>query len=214
MHIYICTSAVTTTTISSVCPKCGIIVKSGKISCCGDSGSWFGKCGSAGNAKLDHTWYEGIQACKTLRQSEAATDRQSNAAQQRKFSNGLDMANSKADITPANTFTSMLISTSSIIAVKASINKSTATLDTTIITLTRITTFNTSTNVPMTSPAHTRPMATTVTVTTGITTIVTTTTATYTTATMTVIISRAAKETAITADWISQGVCYTRAVPL
>ena len=52
-----------TTTTDSVCPKCGIIAKSGKISCCGHRGSWFGKCGSARNDKFDHTWYEGIEAC-------------------------------------------------------------------------------------------------------------------------------------------------------
>ena len=59
------------TTISSVCPKCGMIAKSGKISCCGRGGSWFRHCGSSGNAKLDHTWYEGIQACKSRSQSKA-----------------------------------------------------------------------------------------------------------------------------------------------
>merc|ERR1712037_381513 len=55
--------------MSSVCPKCGIIAKSGKTSCCGHSGSWFGNCGSVDNVKLDHTWYEGIQACNTWVQS-------------------------------------------------------------------------------------------------------------------------------------------------
>merc|ERR1712032_355120 len=50
--------------IGSACPKCGNMEKSGKISCCGRGGSWFRNCGSASNAKLDHTWYEGIQACK------------------------------------------------------------------------------------------------------------------------------------------------------
>ena len=78
-HIYY-PPAATTTTISSVCAKCVIIAKSGEISCCGHSGSWFGKCGRAGNAKLDHTWYEGIQACKkTLTQSKASIGRQSTA---------------------------------------------------------------------------------------------------------------------------------------
>merc|ERR1712032_998978 len=72
----------TTTTISSVCHKCSIIAKSGKVSCCGRSGSWFRTCGSAGNAKLDHTWYEGIQACKTRPQSKAAIGHQSNADQE------------------------------------------------------------------------------------------------------------------------------------
>jgi len=54
----------TTTIISSECPKCGNMEKSGKISCCGRGGSWFGNCASAGNTKLDHTWHEGVQACK------------------------------------------------------------------------------------------------------------------------------------------------------
>ena len=48
----------------SVCHKCGIIGKSGQMSCCGDGGSWFENCGGSGNAKVGHTWSEGIQACK------------------------------------------------------------------------------------------------------------------------------------------------------
>ena len=119
-----------TTTISSACPKCGTIAKSGKISCCGRGGSWFGNCGSNGNAKLDHTWYEGIQACKTLSQSTTAIGRQSNAAQQRNSSNGPGMAKSKAVITPANAFlststntsTSILVRTPCIIPVGVSMN--------------------------------------------------------------------------------------------
>ena len=54
----------TAATVSSVCLDCGTIQKSGKMSCCGRGGSWFGKCGSAENANLSHTWYEGIRACK------------------------------------------------------------------------------------------------------------------------------------------------------
>ena len=57
---------VVTTVISPVCRTCGIIKKSGSISCCGNGGSWFGNCGSAANANLGHTWYEGIRACKAL----------------------------------------------------------------------------------------------------------------------------------------------------
>ena len=53
-----------TTAIGSVCRKCGTIKKSGKKSCCGRGGAWFKNCGRAGNTKLEHTWYEGIQACK------------------------------------------------------------------------------------------------------------------------------------------------------
>merc|ERR1719305_1436371 len=55
----------TTTITVPVCPRCGTIVKSDKISCCGRGGSWFKNCGGIGNIKLHHTWYEGIQACKT-----------------------------------------------------------------------------------------------------------------------------------------------------
>ena len=57
--------AVTTTPISALCPKCGFISQSGKSTCCGRGGSWFGNCGgSAGNVRLGHTWSEGVQACK------------------------------------------------------------------------------------------------------------------------------------------------------
>ena len=52
------------TTISSECPRCGTIAKSGKTSCCGRGGDWFKNCGGVGNTKLHHTWYEGVQACK------------------------------------------------------------------------------------------------------------------------------------------------------
>merc|ERR1712203_897227 len=67
----------TTTTITSVCPKCGTIAKSGKSSCCGRGGSWFKNCGSAGNTKLEHTWHEGMHACTARRQSGMAVGQQS-----------------------------------------------------------------------------------------------------------------------------------------
>ena len=56
--------AFTTTPIGLVCPECGTIKKSGKLSCCGRGGSWYGNCGSAGNMNLGHTWQEGIRVCK------------------------------------------------------------------------------------------------------------------------------------------------------
>ena len=59
------TPAITTAYISPVCPKCGTTGKSGKLSCCGRGGSWFGNCGNAENTKFGHTWYEGIQSCKS-----------------------------------------------------------------------------------------------------------------------------------------------------
>ena len=137
-----------TTTTSSVCPKCGIVAKSGKSSCCGHGGFWFGHCGSAGNAKPDHTWYEGIQACETLMHSKAIIDRQPNAAQQRNSSNGSGVANSKEIITPANTFTfassaPILVREPSIVSVIASIKKSA-----------HMSTLSTSTNVLTIALAH------------------------------------------------------------
>ena len=51
---------------SSVCTKCGTSKKSGKRSCCAHGGAWFENCGDAGNTKFDHTWTEGIRACKDL----------------------------------------------------------------------------------------------------------------------------------------------------
>ena len=46
------------------CPKCGTIKNSGQRSCCVRGGTWFKKCGNPGEAKFDHTWFDGIQACK------------------------------------------------------------------------------------------------------------------------------------------------------
>ena len=50
--------------MSSWCRKCGIMKKSGRSSCCGRGGSWFSKCGGAHNPNFEHTWFEGIRACK------------------------------------------------------------------------------------------------------------------------------------------------------
>ena len=66
---------VTTTSISPVCPACGIIRKSGKLSCCAHGGSWFGNCGNAENANFAHTWYDGIASCKA-RQFQVAVGEQ------------------------------------------------------------------------------------------------------------------------------------------
>ena len=101
VHIY--TPAATTTTIISACSKCVRVKKSGKISCCGRGGSWFGNCGSAGNTKLHHTWYEGIQACKTRSQFKITIGQQSNAVPRLKAYNGAGVANSTV-IMHAKTF--------------------------------------------------------------------------------------------------------------
>ena len=46
------------------CPTCGTIMKTGQRSCCAPGGSWFNNCGGAGNSNFDHTWVEGISACR------------------------------------------------------------------------------------------------------------------------------------------------------
>ena len=55
----------TAKTVSVVCPKCGILKKSGKLNCCARGGAWFKNCGDVGHSNFDHTWAEGIQACKS-----------------------------------------------------------------------------------------------------------------------------------------------------
>ena len=91
------TPLATVTTISLACPKCGIIKQSGKISCCGRGGSWFGKCGSVGDTNIDHTWHEGLQACKGRTRFGHKVQK---AQEQRNGSaNGDSSANAKAVIT-------------------------------------------------------------------------------------------------------------------
>merc|ERR1719182_1195250 len=59
-------STVSTKTIpSTTCPMCGTNAKSGKRSCCIRGGAWFKKCGSTGDTKFEHTWVDGVQACKS-----------------------------------------------------------------------------------------------------------------------------------------------------
>ena len=73
------TSAATTAPISPACLECGTIKKSGKISCCGHGGSWYGNCGSVDNTNLGHTWQKGILVCKT-RQSQTVKGHQLHAS--------------------------------------------------------------------------------------------------------------------------------------
>ena len=57
---------------SNRCLKCGTAKKSGDRSCCARGGAWFKRCGDAGNEQFDHTWAEGIQACKDALTSTSA----------------------------------------------------------------------------------------------------------------------------------------------
>ena len=61
----------TRTIVSSICPKCGEMKKSGRGSCCARGGAWFKNCGDAGDTQFDHSWSEGIQACENFVSSTA-----------------------------------------------------------------------------------------------------------------------------------------------
>ena len=143
----------TTTTISSVCPRCGTIGKSGKSSCCGRGGSWFRNCGSVGNTKLRHTWYEGIQACIARTRSKTVIARQKGIGS----SHGDDMANNKVVIaTTIKTFAVTSVNTSTPKSDSTSIITSAYTPDNAPITTPFHTLMaNISTNVLMTSSTHT-----------------------------------------------------------
>ena len=176
-HIYMWETAVETlVTVQSVCHKCGTIEKSGRNSCCGRGGSWFKNCRSAGDAKLRHTWYEGIQVCSTRSQSKRARGRQSNPAQRFNSSGGVATRNSKAVMTTAQAFvftpvnTSILMPGRSIESVSTSTKKSTDTPDDTPtehytittnlreITMAPTTTISLSVNTPMTRTSTIAPL--------------------------------------------------------
>ena len=61
----ICTSTMTYVSVGSSdeCAECATN-KVGKLSCCARGGAWFKKCGDFVDTQFDHTWAEGIQACK------------------------------------------------------------------------------------------------------------------------------------------------------
>ena len=140
MHINPPADTSTTLTVSE-CPRCGAIAKSGKTSCCGRGGSWFKNCGGVGSTKFQHTWYEGIQACKARSQSKTVIGQQLNGAQQKEIdsSRGVGMENYKSLISTTNTF------------VFTSVNTSTSTSDTTSIA----TSTYTSVKVSITTSTHT-----------------------------------------------------------
>ena len=100
------TPLATTRTVSLVCPKCGIIKKSGKKSCCGRDGSWFGKCGAAGKAKLPYKWSDGLLACEARSQFNKFIGEQVHGAQSQSnhHSDDTGSAHSKAVIAAPNTF--------------------------------------------------------------------------------------------------------------
>ena len=91
-------------TIGLVCLQCGTIKRSGKLSCCGRGGSWFGNCGAAGTAKLRYKWSDGIQACKAQSQSKVVIGQELHGAQDEggRSSDDTDESQSRASIAAPN----------------------------------------------------------------------------------------------------------------
>lgn len=44
------------------CRKCGLD-RNSQFSCCGEGGSWAGKCGFPGDINFKHTWGDGLVVC-------------------------------------------------------------------------------------------------------------------------------------------------------
>ena len=109
--------------------------KSGKISCCGRGGSWFGNCRSEPDVRVGHTWHEGLQACKARAQSKTVIEQQLNGARQHEkgLFNGTGNAHSKTAITAVKPlgFTSAPIADASLIIASAQSPFNTATTLTT-----------------------------------------------------------------------------------
>ena len=108
-------AAITTTLISSACSECGIIKKSGKVSCCASGGSWVEDCGGAGDPNFNHTWLEGVQACQG-RQSQVVAGQQVHASQPNNVSsNDADIGMGAKTVVAANRkFASASVSTSAV----------------------------------------------------------------------------------------------------
>ena len=153
-HIKTPADTTTTTTISSECPRCGTITKSGKMSCCGRGGSWVKSCGRAGKTKLQHTWYEGIQSCKSRSQPKTAIGLKLDTARQNGLdsSQGVNMVNYRAVITTTKTFPFTSANTSTPMPYTTSIVSSAYTPSNVSITTTAHTlTSTTPNNIFMTS---------------------------------------------------------------
>merc|ERR1712032_1731991 len=103
--------AAVTTAASNTCAVCGPVKKSRKKSCCGRGGSWFRNCGSAGNKKFGHTWFEGIQVCKqwvSSKRSAAAAYQIMNAAEKYLFNFANNTAKPSHTNTPAEPTTTRI----------------------------------------------------------------------------------------------------------
>jgi len=132
-------AATTKAASSNTCAVCGSVKKSRKKSCCGRGGSWFRNCGSAGNKKFGHTWFEGIQVCKNQwsKRSAAASYQLMNAAEKYLF----NFANNTAKPKHTNTPPEPTTTTEKLTTAPATTKVATTAAPITTTTTTRIATF-------------------------------------------------------------------------
>ena len=59
-------SIMSTIAHTMTCSKCGMFKKSAKVSCCAPGGAWYKNCGGADDRNVEHSWVEGMEACKGM----------------------------------------------------------------------------------------------------------------------------------------------------
>ena len=57
-------SIMSTIAHTMTCSKCGRFKKSARVSCCAPGGAWYKNCGGVDSRSVDHSWSEGVEACK------------------------------------------------------------------------------------------------------------------------------------------------------
>ena len=123
-HACISTAGATATIIGPVCSKCATIKKSDKLSCCAPGGAWFNNCGTSDNPNFDHTWIEGMKACKDAaslivdkkntqsmlpNQTSAVVSRHQPTGSPAPSTHGARMSNSVDRVSPIISFTNLLL---------------------------------------------------------------------------------------------------------
>ena len=144
--------------ISLVCFKCGIIATSGKISCCGRGGSWFGNCGVAGKTTFDHKWSEGFEACKARSKSKTVIGQHSYREQEsNSVFNDADRIHSKTTSIAASKFTSRPLNVSTPMRDRAAVTVPPNSPNSTLMKMSTTTSTRMPVDIPavVSVPAHT-----------------------------------------------------------
>ena len=199
----------------SVCSKCATIGRSGKSSCCGRGGSWFGNCGNAGDTTVEHRWYEGLQVCRTGSGQESIVAEEMNSSDGvgNETSEAVILATTKFEVNSTDTSTPIpFINHPMIPAANASIDVPITTLTSSVVPMSVTTAV--STTIISTSANATTASNTSIVSTESTDAIPHTKNLIVTTPVSTVIapangLVHTTQEAAIVSVWISQSTCYT-----